>query len=57
MRRDIIFNKTTISLFTKNKEMKTPNSIIIKMILKPSPAPTQLMENNINNLLGLINGF
>ena len=40
IKKDIIFNKITISLLTKNKKRKTPNNIIIKIILKPSPAPT-----------------
>ena len=57
MRRDIVFNKTTIGPLIKNKERKTPNGVIIEMISEPSLAPAQLMENNIDDLFGLINGF
>ena len=39
IKKDIIFNKITINPFIKNKERKTPNNIIIKIILKLSPAP------------------
>ena len=57
IKRDIIFNKTTIGPFIKNKKRKTPNSVIIKIISKLSPTPAQSIKDNINNLLSLINGF
>ena len=57
IKKDIIFNKITINLLIKNKERKTPNNIIIKIILKPSPTPAQSIKNNIDNLFSLINSF
>ena len=39
IKKNIIFNKITISPLTKNKERKTFNGVIIKIISEPSPAP------------------
>ena len=39
IKKNIVFNKTTISPLTKNKKKKTPNNIIIEMISELLPTP------------------